>query len=361
MATFFQKVKLFQSILTGNANITDPIFVTFDATRRCNLRCVGCPYHSPHAKRIPSRNSNMGDMPLSLVRQICDQLKAKSTRIIVIEGSGEPFMNPDILEIISTIKAASFSLTILTNGTLLDRSVTQFLIEKQVDVVKVSLWANSVEGYVKNHPGVDPDNFRKVIDGLNLFAYLKAERKSRFPEVWIHNPINRYNFQSLHAMVDLAIKARCNGLSYSPLINFRGTLDHIALSEDEERLTQGCLWEIKKRLNSLSIKHNIDHLMLRYKIGEKVWEKIPCYIAWTHSRISVDGIAHPCCRCELELGNLYKTSFSEYWDGQPMHTFRQQTRTKEGLVGINSNWDCRFCWHAPDNHRIHQVLKWFRR
>jgi wyosine [tRNA(Phe)-imidazoG37] synthetase (radical SAM superfamily) len=163
----------------------------------------------------------MGDMPLSLVRQICDQLKAKNTRSIVIEGSGEPFLNPDILEIISTIKAAGFSLTILTNGTLLDRSVTQFLIEKQVDVVKVSLWANSVEGYVENHPGVDPDNFRKVIDGLNFFASLKAERKSRFPEVWIHNPINRYNFRSLHAMVDLAIKARCNGLSYSPLFNFR--------------------------------------------------------------------------------------------------------------------------------------------
>jgi MoaA/NifB/PqqE/SkfB family radical SAM enzyme len=136
------------------------------------------------------------------------------------------------------------------------------------------------------------------------------------------------------------------------------SISDIALSEDEERLTQGCLWEIKKRLNSLSIKHNIDHLMLRYKIGEKIWEKIPCYIAWTHSRISSDGIAHPCCRCELELGNLYNSSFQEYWNGPAMHAFRQQTLTKEGLFALNTNCDCRFCWHVPDNNRIHQILKW---
>lgn len=303
----------------------------------------------------------MGDMPLKLVKQLCDQLKTKRTRSIVIEGSGEPFMHPGILDIISTIKASGFFLTILTNGTLLDQSIIQSLIETQVDVVKISLWANSVEGYIKSNPGVDPDNFRKVLDGLHLFASLKAKRKTNFPEVWIHNPINLYNFQSLCAMVDLAVKVKCNGLSYSPLVNFRGTLDHIALSEDEEVLARRYLLEAKRRLDLLSIQHNIDQVMLRYKMGEKVWDEIPCYIAWIHSRIRADGIVHPCCRCESELGNLYKSSFQECWDGTAMRTFRQQTLTKEGLIALNTNCDCRFCWHAPDNKRIHQIFKWLCR
>ena len=361
MATFFQKIKLFQSLLTGNAGMIDPIFVTFEATQRCNLRCIGCPYHSPHAKGDPSRHSNVEDLSLSLVRKVCEQLKTKRTRVIVIEGAGEPFMNPNILEIISTIKSYGFFLIILTNGTLLDRKVVQSLIGSQVDLVKVSLWANTDEECVDNYPGANPNNYRKILNGLNLLSSLKEERTSRLPEVWIHNPVNCYNFQSLHAMVDLAVNTKCDGLSYSPFINFRGAMGHIALSEDEEQVMQSSLLGIRKRLNSLSLQHNIDHLMLRYKIGENVWKKIPCYIGWVHSRISADGIAHPCCRCELDLGNLDKSDFQEYWEGPAMRAFRQQTRTKEGLIALNSNWDCRFCWHAPDNYRIHQIFKWFHR
>jgi hypothetical protein len=47
---------------------------------------------------------------------------------------------------------------------------------------------------------------------------------------------------------------------------------------------------MKKRLNSLSMEHNIGETLLRYRIGEAVWNKLPCYVGWLHARIKVDGM-----------------------------------------------------------------------
>jgi len=357
MATFLQKVELLRGLLTGNAAKTDPIFITLDVTRRCNLQCIGCPYHSEYAKVLPPRNPGMMDMTVDFVNRLCHELKTTRTRSIIIEGSGEPFLNPHIFDIISVIKAAGFQLTVLTNGTLLNRKVIQQLVEAKVDMIKVSLWASSIEEYRLNYPGVNPSkNFKKVLDGLKLFADIKAEQKSHFPVVWIHNPITLYNFRSINAMVDLAIKMRCNGLSFAPLVNlFRETLNSAFLL-DEEQLIEHSLMDAKKRLEAYSIQHNISNWLTCREIGEKVWEKFPCYTAWFHARIRADGTVLPCCHCDLELGNLNLTSFKNFWKSPTIQAFRHQTSTREGLMRLDC--DCRSCWHVQDNKRIHQVLKW---
>ncbi len=357
MATFLQKVQLLRGLLTGNAASTSPFFVTLDVTRRCNLQCIGCPYHSESAKGLPPRNPGMMDMTVDFVNRLCNELKRTRTRSIVIEGSGEPFLNPHIFDLISVIKAAGFQLTLLTNGTLLDRNAIQRLVDTKVDTIKVSLWASSIQEYKLNYPGVNPSkNFNKVLNGLKLFNDIKAKQKSHFPVVWIHNPITLYNFRSINAMVDLAIKMRCNGLSFAPLINFfRETLNS-TFSVDEEQLIYDSLMDAKKRLEAYSIQHNISNVLTRREIGENVWEKVPCYIAWIHAKIRADGIVLPCCRCDLELGNLNLTSFKNFWNSPTIHAFRRQTSTREGLMRLDC--DCRFCWHITDNQRIHRVLKW---
>ncbi|RKZ49139.1 MAG: hypothetical protein DRR16_04355 [Candidatus Parabeggiatoa sp. nov. 3] len=357
MATFIQKVQLLRGLLTGNVVNTYPIFVTLDVTRRCNLQCIGCTYHSESAKKLQPRNSGMMDMTVDFVNRLCNELKTTKTRSIVIEGSGEPFLNPHIFDMISVIKAAGFQLTILTNGTLLDQNVIRRLVDAKVDTIKVSLWATSIEEYRLNYPGVNPTkNFKKTLDGLKLFSDIKAEQKSHFPVVWIHNPITLYNFRSINAMVDLAIKMKCNGLSFAPMFNFFRETLNLTFSVDENKLMYHSLVHAKKRLDACFMQHNIGNLLTRFKIGENVWEKLPCYIAWIHAKIRADGTVLPCCRCDLELGNLNLTSFQNFWNSSTIHAFRNKVATRKRLMTLDC--DCRFCWHVPDNIRIHRVLKW---
>jgi len=46
MPTINQNLRLLQGLIAGDTAFTGPFFVTLDLTRRCNLKCIGCRYHS---------------------------------------------------------------------------------------------------------------------------------------------------------------------------------------------------------------------------------------------------------------------------------------------------------------------------
>jgi MoaA/NifB/PqqE/SkfB family radical SAM enzyme len=281
------------------------------------------------------------------------------TRRLTLTGEGEPFLHPEILKMISTVKAARFHLTVLTNGTLLDEESVQSLIDSRLDVVNVSLWASSPEKYEKSYPGTEPHNFEKVVNGLKLVSYHKAKKNSELPRVVLHQPVTRYNYQEIEALVDLAHVTGCNSISFSPLkYSKRGLASYALPSEEEEHLFQD-MRRMKKKLKALSIDHNIDQTILRYRIGPVVWEKVPCYISWIHVRIKSDGTVLPCNQpCNISLGNLNEKGFDTIWNGPLVRWFRRNTISVEGFASIENNCDCSFCCHMNDNLRIHRFFRW---
>jgi MoaA/NifB/PqqE/SkfB family radical SAM enzyme len=322
LATLDEKIKLLRGLLTGKVAKTGPFYVDIDLTRRCNLQCLGCPYHSPHVNNTSLQNLAMMDISSDLFKRLCSELKTMNTHSPILQGAGEPLLHPDVFEMISAAKAAGFHVTLITNGTLLDRDIIQALIDARLDILKVSLWASSTEQYQQNYPGTHSENFRKVVDGLKLLASLKAERNSMLPMVKLHHPINRYNFQTIDALVDLALRTGCNGLSFAPFRSFGvGALAPFDLSTDEERLVQLSLFRARRRLKSFPMGHNIDEILLRYKLGSAVWQKLPCYIAWIHARIRVDGAVQPCGSCSVAFGNLYENTLHQVWNGSAIRAF----------------------------------------
>ena len=359
MATLSQKMKLLKGLLAGERACTGPLYVTVDLTRRCNLHCLGCRYHSPYVNNAPSENQTIVDISPHLIRNLCEELMSMNTYGLVLEGAGEPLLHPDILELVATIKTAGFFTTLLTNGTLLKTDLIQTLINLKFDMVKVSLWAASPEQYQQNYPGTHPDNFQKVKEGMKLMAELKAKHKSKVPSVILHFPINRNNYQGIDALADLALAIGCNGLSFAPMYTVGGTLASFALSPAEEKSTKQSLSRLRKRLNSLSLSHNIDEALLRYELGEAVWQKMPCYTPWFHARIRVDGTVLPCTRCDISLGNLNDHSFRDIWNGSAVRAFRLQAIRGNKLPLLREHCDCNFCCFIGDNARVHRFFKWF--
>ncbi len=359
MATLYQKTKLFMGLLTGEAAYTGPFYVTVDLTSRCNLRCLGCPYHSPYVNTASHNHPSMIDISPHLIEKLCKELNTINTHSLVLQGAGEPLLHPNILELLATVKKAGFHTTLLTNGTLLERDLIQALIDLRLDVIKVSLWATSPVEYQQNYPGTDPDNFQKVIGGMNLMAELKAQQKSTVPSVVMHFPINRINFRNINAMADLAIETGCNQVSFAPMYSANEILDSYLLSPEEEKWLRGTLIRVKQRLNSLPFQHNIPQALLRYELGKTFWQKIPCYIPWFHARIRVDGTVRPCGRCNLFFGNLQDNTFHEIWNGSAIRAFRRKVFEPNGLDSMRENCDCSFCCFVADNARVHRFFKWF--
>jgi MoaA/NifB/PqqE/SkfB family radical SAM enzyme len=358
MATLPQKMKLLRGLLTGETAYAGPFFALVDITRRCNLQCLGCRFHSSQMSTSQADSSTSPDISFDLFKKLCHELKAMGTHALILIGDGEPLLHPRIFDMISTAKASGFHTTLVTNGTLLDRDRIHTLFDLQLDAMEVSLWASSARDYEKNYPGVPLEFFGKVVDSVTLMNSLKATRHLRQPCVTLHHPINRHNFQQIETFLELALTAKCDGVSFSPFYTWRGALTPSALSPNEEQSLLRSLGKMENRLRSLRFSHNIGQTRTRYQIGKRVWQNIPCYIGWIHSRIKTDGTILPCNRCDLPMGNLEANSLREIWNGSPYRNFRSQASTREGLASLTHQCDCEYCCFIKDNLRVHRLFKW---
>jgi radical SAM protein with 4Fe4S-binding SPASM domain len=354
MATWFEQLRLLRSLANGKIAHVGPFYVTVDITRQCNLRCPGCRYHSAAIKIPIVGDDSVRHMPWQLFHSLCDELKEIGTASMTISGEGEPFMHPCILDMIAQAKTTGLSVSVFTNGTLLNEEIIHSMIDSRLDLLKVSLWASSREEYEKNYPGTNPENFYRVIAALKLLTRLKSERQSRFPRVKLHQPIDRRNYPLIESMLNLARATGCELLSFSPFKTQRRMFSPHLLSSEEYHQVRKHLLSMKRKLKTLSMDHNIDTVLLRYQIGGEVWKKLPCYIGWLHTRVKPDGSVLPCNNYETPLGNLHENCLRKIWNETGFQNFRRCTMTREGLAQVAARCDCFFCCHVTDNLRVHQ-------
>jgi len=363
MITLRHKINFLHGLLSGDAAKMGPFIVDIGLTTRCNLHCLGCPYHSPSAKEdtlLPlPRNRTVPDIPLDSLKQLCSDLKKLNTYSINITGAGEPMLHTDITDFVYTAKASGLHINLFTNGTLLDEASIKSFIDAKMDNIRVSLWATSTEEYKLNYPGTNTAFFKKVLNNMKLITRLKEERKIKLPNLTIFNVVGSNNLQSIDAMVDLAHEVGCNRLFFHPLVNHREALTPYALSKDEKKLFAISLRQAKKRLNAFSIDHNINNILFLLKQKKNAWLKIPCYVSWYHSKVMSDGSVRPCPPCDLTFGNLYEKPFREIWNGPEIRAFRRQTFTRKGLVSVGEYCNCSSCCHNYLNLLVNRFFKWF--
>ena len=110
--------------------------------------------------------STLPDISFDLFKKLCHELKAMDTHALILIGDGEPLLHDRIFDMLSVAKQVGFHVTLVTNGTLLDRDNIQALFDSQLDILQVSLWAGSEKEYEKNYPGVPLDFFKKVVESV---------------------------------------------------------------------------------------------------------------------------------------------------------------------------------------------------
>jgi radical SAM protein with 4Fe4S-binding SPASM domain len=357
MATLSQKIKLLRGLLSGEKAYTGPFFVLVDITRRCNLHCLGCRFHSSQMSGATAEDADNRDLSFNLFEKLCHELEALGTRALVLLGEGEPLLHPQVFDMIATAKALGFHTMLITNGTLLGDRM-ESLLDSRLDALQVSLWAASIEEYQINYPGTPPAYFKKVVDSVTLLNSLKSDNRLKLPNVILHHPINRHNFQGVGSFLELAFTTGCDGVSFAPFCTWGGAFDSSSLSPDEEQSLLLSLKETERRINSVGLEHNIGQTLMRYRIGKQIWQNVPCYIGWTHARIKIDGSVYPCGHCKMLMGNIESNSFREIWSGVPYRNFRNQASTRQGLASLSRQCNCEYCCFLNDNLRVHRLFKW---
>lgn len=359
MPTLTRQVKLLKGLLDGQAAHTGPFYVDVDLTRRCNLHCLGCPTHSSVTRRLPPGDRTVSDAPFDLVQQLGKALERLGTTHIYLKGQGEPLLYPHMFDTISTFKQAGCRVELYTNGTLIDAATTAQLLHSGLDVLRVSLWANNEQEYERLYPGTPTRTFYRVLEGVKLVTDLKTERNATRPVVILTAPLNRHNYRSIDQRIQLAHGLGCDGVAFDIYRDW-DEFTSAALSAPDIQVLCQDLRKAKVRLESLSLGHNIDQLLLQYRLGQTANRVTPCYVGWFYTRMRIDGTIVPCPPCALSMGNLAEAPFEAIWNGAPYRSFRLKASTRQGLASLSGSCDCKYCCHARDNLRVHRLFNWIR-
>ena len=275
-----------------------------EITNVCNLRCDFC----PETKRVPEF------MKIEDFRKILEQIKPY-TDFIYFHVKGEPLLHPEVDKFLDLSYEKGFMVNITTNGTLLKEVTNKILMKPALRQVNISLQSfdgnklpESKEEFINNiFSFVDMAvNKTKVITALRLWNIdkNKDETSQRNKNIEILNRIES------HFKLPYKIEGEINPTKGIKIA------DRVFLNQDYE-----FKWPALDK--------------------EEDFNKGFCYALKTQIAILVDGTVVPCCldgEGIINLGNIYKTPFSEIMEGERATKIYQGFSKKEVVEEL-----CRKC------------------
>lgn len=177
--------------------LSSPLKTEISITGICNQKCEHCSNGGGNKK---------GVLRLKLLKEILKWHPG----YIVLTG-GEPFLHPEIDEIIYQVKSDNAFLRICTNGTLLSAKINIDFLEAmdENDIIQISFDAADKETYAKMRGS---DNFEKVLTNIRSI-------KKRYPyiNIELHCVPTQYNITQLTSIYRLANQLGVSYFSVSPL------------------------------------------------------------------------------------------------------------------------------------------------
>lgn len=326
-------------VFDGEYGYYGPQHVQIDVTNDCNNRCMACWCNSPLFKNPRfSAKEKSETLPLGMVKALLDDLAKMGVPEVAYSGSGEPFMHPEMMEILEYTKKKGIRCLVNTNFTLLTKEKIDRLIEIGVDSLTVSLWAVTAQTYVRTHPGRTQADFESIKENL---AYLNTRKKEK-PRVHLYNVIFNMNYFEVESMVDFAVETKSEYLGFAIVDTIPGVTDVLVLNEGQLAELRLACQRIKSELDEYNrlrsgnvLIYQFDQFSRRISVDKdaktaqydrNIIDSVPCYNGWLFARVIPNGEVHSCLKAHrIPTGSLYKNRFPEIWNSQKQSFFRKKT------------------------------------
>jgi MoaA/NifB/PqqE/SkfB family radical SAM enzyme len=323
-------------VLDGRFAYKGPDVAQIDLTNNCNNDCIGCWCNSPllEEKKI-SPEAKKQTIPFKKIVKLLDELCSMGTAGIYYAGGGEPFMHPQIMDILAYTKKKGFTCYVNTNFTLVDEKIVKKLIHLKVDHLTVSVWAGSADVYAAVHPNKNEDTFNTIKE---MLALLNSTKK-KYPVVKLYNVILNLNYHDIEQMVALRDLTGSESLEFTVIDTVPGKTDALLLTEQDRcSLLERCK-KLKLSFGPDQDKAktrilNFEQFMRRLEntdaksacYDSDIIDKFPCYAGWVFVRILADGSVNSCLKSHrFPVGNIHKENFSKIWNSALQRYFREKT------------------------------------
>src|SRR5215217_3782519 len=148
-----------------------PVSISFEPTTSCNLRCPEC----PSGLRTFSRPTGM--LQKDFFRDTIDQL-SKELMYLVFYFQGEPYLNPDFLNMVQYAASKNIYTATSTNAHYLNDANAKKTVESGLDRLIISIDGTTQDVYQQYRVG---GKLSKVLEGASNIVKWKKELKSKTP------------------------------------------------------------------------------------------------------------------------------------------------------------------------------------
>jgi 12,18-didecarboxysiroheme deacetylase len=317
--------------------------VVWNATRRCNLKCVHC---YAHAKDIPYDN----ELSTQEGRALIDDLAGFGVPVILFSG-GEPLVRRDLAELAGYAVEKGIRAVISTNGTLITPEKAKVLKDIGLSYVGVSL-----DGMAEIHDKFRGVNgaFQKAMEGIRHCQDVGIKVGLRFT-------INKFNVAEIPAIFDLLEERKIPRICFYHLV-YAGRGSELVkddLTHEETRQAVDVIIARTKDLHDRGIEKEVltvdnhadgPYLYLKMKQeqperAQEVLELLKMNEGNNSGRgfgcISWDGEVHADQFWRHHsFGNVRKRPFSEIWTDLSEPLMRKLKDKKQYVKGrcAECNW-----------------------
>ena len=160
-----------------------PTHLQIEPTTYCNLRCLLCPVNT-------GLNRPCGHMDFRIFQKVVDEV-GEYVFFILLWDWGEPFLNPQIYDMIRYARERGIKLVSSTNGHLFAQSDhAERVVRSGLDTLIVALDGITQESYEKYRQGGELD---AVLTGIRTIVAWKRALNSDTPVINLRFLVMRHN------------------------------------------------------------------------------------------------------------------------------------------------------------------------
>ena len=311
----------------GEKNI--PISVQFEITKACNLDCRHC---------YVDHDSKGKELSTGELVALFDEVREFGTLILCLTG-GEPFLRPDIWELIEAATERRFYLKIFTNGNLLTEASVGRLKELSTGEVHISIYSLNPEVHdsITGQPG-------SLEKSLRAIGWLKAAGIT----IKAKTPLMRSNLKDLSEVVAWTKR---EGISNVYDLTIIPAENNVRDCQAENLTMDELFWFFSDPSNRDVIMDGKENMNPCDAFGKNRHrsEGTICTIGRQFFIIDAYGDFQPCALYP-SIGNVRETGFRDLWHSEELERLRG--------ISYETQTDCpdcpelRFCIPCPAMAKI---------
>ena len=288
-----------------------PVSISFEPTTSCNLRCPEC----PSGMRAFTRPTGM--LQKDFFTRTIDEIH-KELLYLIFYFQGEPYLNPDFLDMVKYASSKGIYTATSTNAHYLNDAAAKRTIESGLDRLIISIDGTTQDVYQQYRIGGHLD---KVIAGAKNIVKWKKELNSKTPFIFFQFLVVKPNEHQIEDIKRLAQEVGVDEVRFKT-----------AQVYDYERDPNKLITTIDKF--SRYKKDATDTYVPKNKLANRCWKMQHANV------ITWDGLVVPCCfdkDAMHQLGNLKNQSFKEVWNNDNYKQFRNELMQSRKNIDICAN------------------------